>query len=173
MRHIDELTEEKFTLQRCLEQQTGLADRLAEDNEALTKAINSQAGAAEAARAEVQEARQAAEEAKAQASAAAAERDSYALAAREAADRAKVRRSEDWGQLLPPFVHMGVTAMCCVLSQHFEFFFSCLPLPWHPLCALIAHHHLIAFLCAGSRVRGGATRGEGAASSQCSASRAC
>jgi len=47
--HIDELTDEKFTLQRCLEQQTLLADRLADENEALTRRLNETAAREEAA----------------------------------------------------------------------------------------------------------------------------
>jgi hypothetical protein len=41
-RHIEELTEERFRLQRCLEGASGLADRLAAENEALAAAANAQ-----------------------------------------------------------------------------------------------------------------------------------
>jgi hypothetical protein len=40
--HIDELTDEKFVLQRTLDQQAKLADSLAQENEAITRRYNEQ-----------------------------------------------------------------------------------------------------------------------------------
>ncbi len=42
--HIDELTEDKFALQRGLEQQSRLAGQLADENEALAQRHNDQVG---------------------------------------------------------------------------------------------------------------------------------
>jgi len=89
--HIDELTEEKFTLQRCLEQQTLLADRLIDENEALAKKLNDAAVAVEAAGHEVQAARWEVSQAKSAATEAQAERDAYEMSTRESAERIKVR----------------------------------------------------------------------------------
>lgn len=92
--HINELTEEKYTLQRCLEQQTNLADRLADENEALVQRLNDAARSREEAinetemrQKEVLAARNAVAEAM-------AERDAYEMSAREAAERIQYLASE-------------------------------------------------------------------------------
>lgn len=86
--HIGELTEEKFTLQRCLEQQSELADRLAAENEALAVQVNTSARAAEAALVELEVRRQEVAAARAAAATAMAERDAYEMSSHEAAERA-------------------------------------------------------------------------------------
>lgn len=87
--HIGELTEEKFTLQRCLEQQTALADRLAAENEELTVQVNASGRAVEEARHELDVRRREVAVARAQIATAMAERDAYEMGAREASERAK------------------------------------------------------------------------------------
>jgi hypothetical protein len=87
--HIGELTEEKFTLQRCLEQQTALADRLAAENEELTIQVNASGRAVEEARHEVDVRRREVAKARAEIATAMAERDAYEMGAREASERAK------------------------------------------------------------------------------------
>jgi hypothetical protein len=87
--HIGELTEEKFTLQRCLEQQTALADRLAAENEELTIRVNASGRAVEEARHEVDVRRREVAVARAEIATAMAERDAYEMGAREASERAK------------------------------------------------------------------------------------
>jgi hypothetical protein len=92
--HIEELTEEKFTLQRCLEQQTLLADRLAEENQALTARLNEAASAVEAASIEVAARRKEVASARAATVEAMAERDAYEMSARETAERAQTLAAE-------------------------------------------------------------------------------
>jgi hypothetical protein len=86
--HIGELTDEKFTLQRALEQQTALADRLAADNESLTAQVNAAGRTAEDALAELETRRREVATARTAAAMAMAERDAYEMSAREAAERA-------------------------------------------------------------------------------------
>ena len=86
--HIGELTDEKFTLQRCLEQQSELADRLAAENETLAIQINSSARSAEMALQEVEIRRQEVAAARDAVATAMAERDAYEMSAHEASERA-------------------------------------------------------------------------------------
>ena len=87
--HIGELTEEKFTLQLCLEQQTALADRLAVENEELTMQVNTSGRALEESRYELDVRRREVAVARADIAAAMAERDAYEMGARESSERAK------------------------------------------------------------------------------------
>jgi hypothetical protein len=88
-RHIDELTRDRFELQRGLERQAALAARLADENEALMADKNRAAATAEAARAEAAEARREAAARAGEAASAALDRDAYKMGAEEASQRAK------------------------------------------------------------------------------------
>ena len=87
--HIDELTEEKYALQRCLEQQTTVADRLADENESLTKRLNQVAASHEAAAREIEARQQEVLRARDAVAEAVAERDAYEMSAREATERVR------------------------------------------------------------------------------------
>jgi len=92
--HIGELTEEKFTIQRCLEQQTALADRLAAENEELTVQVNASGRAIEEIRHELDVRRREVAVARAEIATAMAERDAYEMGARESSERAKTLAME-------------------------------------------------------------------------------
>jgi predicted nucleic acid-binding Zn-ribbon protein len=92
--HIDELTQEKFTMQRNLEQQQMLLQRLANENEELTQRLNGFTAAMEAMEMEVEARRREVATARMHVQSAMAERDAYELSAREASEQASSLASE-------------------------------------------------------------------------------
>ncbi|GAB4813352.1 hypothetical protein N2152v2_000398 [Parachlorella kessleri] len=92
--HIDELTQEKFTLQRGLEQQSRLAGSLADENEALAQRYNEQAKQVDALQRDVAQLQQQLTEQAVLVERAAAERDAYKLSAQEAQSRAQSLAAE-------------------------------------------------------------------------------
>ncbi|KAL4442722.1 hypothetical protein ABPG77_006716 [Micractinium sp. CCAP 211/92] len=92
--HIDELTEEKFMLQRAVEHQSKLALNLAEENEALTRRYNEQGAEVQSLREQVEELRAHIAGQVAALDAANAERDAYKLSAQEIQERSKALAAE-------------------------------------------------------------------------------
>lgn len=92
--HIDELTQEKFTMQRNLEQQQMLLQRLADENEELTQRLNGNTVAMEAMEMEVEARRREVATARMHMQSAMAERDKYELSARETSERASSLAAE-------------------------------------------------------------------------------
>lgn len=92
--HIDELTTEKFSLQRSVEQQQALVQRLANENEELTRRLNGITAAMEAMELEVETRRREVATARTHVQSAMAERDAFELSAREASERASSLATE-------------------------------------------------------------------------------
>ncbi|PRW60943.1 Serine threonine- kinase CTR1 [Chlorella sorokiniana] len=92
--HIDELTEEKFMLQRGMEQQAKLAETLLEENEAMARRHNDQGAEVEQLQRQVRELQQMLAAQTAAVDAAHAERDAYKLSAQELQERSKALAAE-------------------------------------------------------------------------------